>query len=513
MEPIRIPSEMFRFAAADHAGVYTAMLHAFAEANERLDTALGLDDVRNHLRSAGRLDALDDGDLTDTLDRMREWGLVEVVHNHSTSCYRTALEFERRNRQYSLTRQGAAAFAGIEHAETLLASTGSALQTAVLDAIADRLADLLEELATGTDRGIFGTLGELESRLESLRTDTTQFNAELQRLLRAENPDPQVFREVKVATVAYLQEFLAGIDGRRHTIAARIEAIEGHGVELMHRRALIGAELPRWNGADPQVAWLDRRRARWAGLRAWFLPEDDAVPRIEQLHQVGRRAIVTLLQVQDRITEARRGTGSTVADFRELARWFAILPEGDMHRLWSTAFGMSPARHAHLVHPDPELVGPSVPWPDAPPVPVSPLLRSAGRTERFSRTGKVRDVAGVRAQRAGRAALERAQLEAAWSMLDTGGIVRLSAFGRLEHGVFERLLDLLGRALGAGPNSDGVHRGTTGDGRFEILLRPPPDTAIAELRTPQGFFRGPDFLVEIAAATTHTTTAAERVHE
>ena len=44
----------------------------------------------------------------------------------------------RRNLQYSLARQGEAAFAGVVHAMSVLASTG-ALQTAVLDAIPDRL--------------------------------------------------------------------------------------------------------------------------------------------------------------------------------------------------------------------------------------------------------------------------------------------------------------------------------------------------------------------------------------
>ncbi|WP_369028418.1 DUF2397 family protein, partial [Nocardia farcinica] len=116
-------------------------------------------------------------------------------------------DYERRNLQYSLTKQGEAAFAGVIHAMTVLASAG-ALQTAVLDAIADRLADLLRELESGTDRHVFTSLTELESHLEALRTNTKQFNGELQRLLRSEGADLTVFHEVKAATVAYLQEFL-----------------------------------------------------------------------------------------------------------------------------------------------------------------------------------------------------------------------------------------------------------------------------------------------------------------
>jgi hypothetical protein len=66
--------------------------------------------------------------------------------------------------------------------------------------------------------------------------------------------------------------------------------------------------------------------------------------------------------------------------------------------------------------------------------------------------------------------------------------------------VFERLLDLLGRALGGTPGRDGIRRSTTSDGRIEICLRPPRDGATATLTTPRGQFRGPDYEVEIRAA-------------
>lgn len=498
MDPIRVPPDMFRFTSVDRAGLYVSVLHAFGEANERLITALGIDDVRARLRSVGWLEALEDSDLTVALDQLRAWNLVDVIQNHSEN-YRTASEYERRNLQYSLTRQGEAAFAGVVHAMAVLASTG-ALQTALLDAISDRLRDLIEELESGTDRRVFSTLSSLESHLEALRGNTKQFNGELQRLLRAEGADLAVFHEVKAATVAYLEEFLTNIEHRRHAITTRIRAIDDYGVGRMHHRALLGAELPQLTGPDPGLAWLELRRARWEGLQAWFLPVDDSVPRIEQLHIVGRKAIITLLQVLDRITESRRRSSSAVADFRELARWFTVVPEqDDLHRLWSTAFGLSSARHAHLAHPDPELVSSTSSWSDAPPVEVSPLLRTAGRTERFSRTGRVRDVSAIKAARAEQAAAERAELEAAWDLLNTGGAVRLSAFGRLDHEVFERLLDLLGRALGNAPESNGTRRGSTTDGRIEIVLRPPQDGARAELKTPRGVFHGPDYNLDIVA--------------
>ncbi|GAA2152082.1 hypothetical protein GCM10009760_48250 [Kitasatospora kazusensis] len=494
----RVPPEMFRFTTGERAELYGAILQAFGAANERLETALGLEEVRTRLRTVGWLDAVHDDDLQEALRKLREWQLLDVVQNHAEN-YRTAEEYERRNLQYSLTRRGEAAFAGVEHALSVLASTG-ALQTAVLEAITDRLDELYVLLGdpTSSDRRVFTTLQELEGHLEALLANMKAFNGELQRLLRAEGADLATFREVKAATVAYLQEFLVNLDQRAQTVATAVERVEHRGVSLLHERALRGAELPPVADGDPAPAWLERRRARWEGLRAWFRPVDGARPRVDQLHDVARRAIVTLLQVLDRITESRRRSSSAVQDFRELARWFAAAPgEDDLHRLWSAAFGLGPARHAHLAHPDPELVPSSGRWAETPPVQVSALLRTSGRTERFTRTGRVRDIGGIRAARAERARKERAELETAWEVLGTDGPVRLSGFGTLDRTVFDRLLDLLGRALAVRPDAGGARRAVTSDGRVEIVLRALPDGSRAVLHTSRGRLEGPDYLVEI----------------
>lgn len=497
----RVPPEMFRFTTGERSDLYGAVLDAFGAASEHLETALGLDAVRERLRAAGWLAAVEDEDLHEALKQLVRWGLLDVVQNHAEN-YRTAEEYERRNLHYSLTRRGEAALAGVRHALEVLASTG-ALQTAVLEAITDRLDELCLQAdePASADRRIFSTLRELEGHLEALVENTKAFNGELQRLLRAEGADLEVFHEVKAATVAYLQEFLVNLDRRGQAVAAAVARVEGRGIAVLRERALRGAELPPVAGEDPAPAWLESRRARWAGLRAWFWPDDGARPRIEHLHDIARRAIVSLLQVLERINESRRRSSSAVQDFRELARWFAAAPDEEhLHRLWSAAFGLGPARHAHLAHPDPELIPPSLSWAQAPPVEVSALLRTSGRTERFTRTAKVRDVRAVKAERAARARQERAELARAWRDLATDGPVRLSSFGELDPAVFERLLDLLGRALSARPDATGLRRATTGDGRVEIALSPPPDDRMAVLRTAKGVLAGPDYTVRITAA-------------
>ncbi|SDH11002.1 TIGR02677 family protein [Pseudonocardia oroxyli] len=498
----RVPTDLFRFTHGDRADLYSAVLQAFGEANDRLETSLKPEQVRERLRGVGWFAALEDDDLVDALASLRRWQLVEATQDHAGD-YRTAEEYEQRNVSYTLTRRGEAALAGVEHALEVLSSAG-ALQTAVLHAVADRLGALgaLLEDGAAPNRAVFAALMELEHHLEALRANTRQFNGELQRLVRVEGVDLSVFHEVKAATVAYLQEFLGDLDRRALAVAAGTRRVESFGIEDLWRRALAGADLPPSPTEDRAVAWVERRRVRWSGLRAWFLPEDGSAARIDQLHTVSRRAVVALLQALDRITESRKRVSSASEDFRELARGFAAAPgEEDCHRLWSVAFGLGSARHAHLAHPDPELVSPSTSWREAPPVPVSALLRSSGRTERHTRPGRVRDVAVLRAERAERARQERAQADAAWAVLAGSGPVSLSSFGRLDHGVFLRLLELLGRALSSAAGSDGRRRAVTADGRMEIVLSPPAaGTASAVLLTPRGRFEGPDYLVDIRHA-------------
>ncbi|MET8868456.1 TIGR02677 family protein [Nonomuraea sp. NPDC004580] len=543
----QVPPELFRFTTTERADLHTAVLFAFGEADERLETALTADEVRERLRATGCYAPVGEQDLAGTLKQLAGWGLLDVVFDHAGG-FATAEEYERRNLQYSLTGRGAAALAGIRHAMAALDSAG-ALQTAVLDAIAARLAELNELLHDpdpGRNRRIFACLMELEAHLDALRTDTRRFNADLQRLLRAEGTDLATFHEVKTATVAYLQQFVTDLEHRTDTITTLLHPLiggaahpdqggrpgegspaadggrgdpaayggqggrgglvrhSGRSVAVLHARALDGADLPRMPGADHATPWLAARVAQWEGLLAWFAPEDGSVPRVRRLHDVARRAIVVLLQVLDRITDARRRSSSAAADFRTLARWFATAPgEDDAHRLWDAAFGLGSARHAHLGHADAELIPAGVPWAEAEPVEVSALLRSRGRTERMGRTGRVRDVAELRAQRRAMAERERAELEAAWAALATTGPIRLSQLGELDHDTFGRLLDLVGRALAERPDPTGFRRAVTSDGRVEIVLRAPDDAPtereVAVLRTSEGWFRSPDYLIDVRA--------------
>ncbi|MFF0768262.1 TIGR02677 family protein [Nonomuraea wenchangensis] len=531
-EPPRMPPELFRFATTERADVHTAVLHAFAAAAGRLETALTPAGLRA-LLPAG---ACGERDLAAALRRLTAWGLLDVVFDHAGG-FGSAEAYQRESIQYALTPRGEAALAGLRHATAALSSPGSpsgALHTAVLDAVAERLReldDLLRDPDPGRDRRVFTALRELECHFDDLRADAGRFTAGLRRLLRPGEPVPDADVTYLRETVAYLQEYVTGLDRRLDAVTRALEAVARHGAHLLHTRALAGADLsPSQAGRDPVAAWLEERAMRWEELRAWFAAEDGGARR---LHDQARQAVVALLESLDRIADAHRRPAGAAADFRALARWFAAAPtEEDAHRLWDAAFGLGPARHAHLGHADAEVVPAGVPWARAEPVEVSALLRARGRTERVGRTGRVRDVTALRAERRARAAGERAALEAAWSSLTTtssstppsatgpaspspsgppssgagalgaagasgSGAMRLSRLGGLDHDGLGRLLDLLGRALAERPDSTGFRRAATADGRIEIVLRDPEDGATAELRTPEGCFRGPDYLIDL----------------
>ncbi|MFI6922897.1 TIGR02677 family protein [Nonomuraea spiralis] len=513
----RVPPEMFRFATTERADLHTALLHVLGTAAERLEPELTAGELRVRLRASGWYAPVADHDLTTALEQLAGWRLLDVIFNHAVG-FATAEEYERRNLRYTLTARGEAAFAGLRHATRTLTSADAlhtAVHTAVLDAVADRLEELDALLADpdpGRDRRVFTCLRELESHLDGLRHDTVRLNGGLRRLLRAESSDLGTFHETGTATVAYLQEFVTGLDQRGETIARALRGVAGRGVGVLHTRALAGADLPRLPGADLVTPWLAARTAAWDELRLWFDPDpaSGAEPRLRRLREAARAAIVSLLQLLDRVTCAGRPSSGAAADFRALARWFATTPgEDDAHRLWDAAFGLGPARHAHLGHADAELVPAGASWAEAGPVAVSALLRSRGTTERMGRTGRVRDVAALRAERRARAEKERAGLEAAWEALATTGALRLSRLGALDHDTFGRLLDLLGRALAAPPDATGLRRAVTSDGRVEVVLRAPDDGAVAVLRTSEGWFRGPDYLLDVRSKGGHDHRRAE----
>jgi uncharacterized protein (TIGR02677 family) len=495
-----VDADLFRFSTTDLRELHVAVMAAFDE-SAVLAPALNLDHVRAAVVAQGWDDPLSDELLQRALAALVGWGLLEATHDHSAR-YSTPEEFERKNLQWSLTPRGEAAIAGLLHALDSL-RTAVGLQTAVLDAIGDDLAELADLVrqprAPATDARIHVQLSQVERHLTSLVTSVRQFNGHLQRLLREEGTDDEVFADVKRRTISYLEEYVEGVERPQRRLAAGVGAVEELGLATLLDRALAGANLAPVAGGDPGPDWLAERQRRWQALRAWFAPLDGAPPRVGGLIDIARTAIIELLRVLERRWDSRRRSASIASDFRVLGRLFAAAPGDDeAHRLFAAAFGLWPARHAHLRPVDGEARLPGVSWLSSEPVTVAPALRTSGVLSNRGRVRPVADPSLVRALRARTQAAALAEHDCLRLALATDGSVRLSSFGVLAPETFDELLRLLAVALGEPLCADGTRRALTVDGGVEVVLRDPQDGRMAALRTGHGTLRAPDLLVSIA---------------
>lgn len=498
----QVPPTLFQFTTTDRADLRIGVLQVFHRAAIH-EPALTFAQVQQGLRELGYDEPVTDDDLTESLNRLVGWGLLEATQD-PTARYTTPEEFERRNLRWAFTPQGEAAIAGVLHSLDVLRRSVS-LQPATLDAIGDALADLVDlaDKPAVADSRVATRLGEAEHHLQTLVDNVRQFNRELNRLQRDDAVEDAVFLEVKQRVTAYLQEFVDGVQRPAHRIARHLDALEADpGVAALHERALAGANLLTLDGADPGVAWLDERRRRWEALHAWFAPTHGEVAQIDRVLGVARQAILALLRVLERRWESRRRSASVREDYLALARWFAGMPtDDDAHALFNAAFGLWPARHHHLLPPDPEDLPPSTSWVDAPAVPIAATLRSSGSVQNRGRVGSVGDPAALRARRQAEQARELATLRAVRERLTTDGRVPLTTFDELDTVHFDALLELLSAALGASAVSDGTRRTLSADGQVEVVLHPPRTaTATCTLHTDAGRLTAPAYDVEITVA-------------
>lgn len=494
----RLSADLFRFTTTDLRDLHMAVMAAFDE-SAVVQPALRFEEVRSGLAALDWDEPLDDDRLFQTLSALAGWGLLDVTQDHAAH-YATPEEFERRNLQWSLTPEGQAAIGGVLHAVDELRRAVS-LQPAVLDAIADGLLELHRLLTVPPSHvaRIATTLTAVEGHMESLVAGVRAFNTHLQRLLRDDATADDVFLDVKRRTVTYLEDYINGVERPARRVAMAVTGLQREvGVAVLHDRALAGANLAPMAGGDPAPGWLDERARRWAALVAWFAPESGE-PKISSLVGIGRQAVIQLLRVLERRFEARRRSASVAEDFRALAGWFAAATsEEEAHRLFNTAFGLWPARHAHLVLDDEDAVPTATSWLEARPVEVAPALRTSGTLTNRGRPRPVADPAVVRARRQREQAEALARHRHLRAALATEGSVPLSAFGPLAASSFAELLALLSEALSALPASDGTRRALSADGQVEVVLaRPAPGAPPARLGTEAGVLSGPDFGVRI----------------
>lgn len=493
-----VDADLFRFTTTDLRDLHIALMAAFERAAV-LAPVLNLEAIRLALSEVHWDEPIEDERLLQALRSLVDWRLLDVTQDHSAH-YATPEEFERRNLQWSLTPRGDAAVTGVQAALDSLRHVAG-LQPAVLDRIGDDLVELVAYLGRpaddASDVDIHFRLAGIEGHLAGLVVNVRQFNRALQSIV-GQDSDNETFADVKLRTVTYLKEFVDGVERPRRRIRLGIETLRPDSPALFDR-AVRGARLAPATEDDPATAWIAERQRRWEALESWFAPYPAARPRVAGMVDLARTAINQLLRVLERRHAERRRSASLADDFRALAALFSQAPTSDdAHRLFDAAFGLRPARHAHLPNVEGTARRPHDAWGAIEPVAVAPSLRTTGSVTNRGRPRPVPDPTAHRAVRLLAEAERLADHQRVVSALATDGSVRLSTLAELGDAEFAELFGLLSQALDAGPSSDGRCRAQSVDGRVEIILG--DASGHARLTTAAGTMTAPDFTVEITVA-------------
>lgn len=494
----------FGHLTAPNAELYRQIMGTFVTAKRRFTVHLRPEDVQQ---------GLDDTELptiVDALARLVDWGNLRA--DPDTSRVTTVEDFHRARFLYQLTQRGEAVEEAVARYDEALGRRG-ALQTVALADIATQLRALLA-LARQPEPDpakVHLLLRGLVDRFTDLASNAQAFMGSLQRTIDLHDADIDVFQAYKDRLISYLERFIKDLVSTGAEIARLVEASNGTGVSRLldiaaYRESEDAAPGPDAEGTstdDARTEEFERGqrlwRERWRGFSDWFLSRPQHPSQAKLLRAQARAAIPALLQVVSTLNERRAGRSDRSADYRALARWFAQAPtEQDAHRLWRSAFGMSPARHLAIDEASQENPVPaSTPWAEAPPLEISPQLRRTGSYERRGRQHRVVDRSAQRRYLAELAAREAEQTAAARAALATAHPTRLSDFGKLDPEPFRLFLGLLGDALSARTPGVDTVRTTTSDGTLAIRLTAVPDGRRATIHTSNGVFSGPDQLIEI----------------
>ena len=503
----------FAYLSTPNAPIYRRVMRVLMTEKERFTVHVRPEQVWAALRDDGCA-PLEEQAVSDALERLADpaWGNVLAFPDSSRV---TALEdFYRRRMLYQLSRPGETAERALAQYDAALGTRGS-LQSVALEDIVVLLTHLRDTVA-GHRAGAppdpartHQALRSLRERFAELAENAVAFMGSIQRTIDLHDADVEAFLAYKEQLIEYLERFIHDLLTRGAAIAELLDSIPPEGVDFL---AMTAAEREATDAAPGEAetavaAARDVWRRQWSGLTDWFVSSAGRDSEAKLLRARARAAIPALLAVVRSLHDKAGGRTDRSHDFLTLARWFAILPEdGDRHRLWRSAFGLTPVRHLSVTAETEEAwaaadLGNATPWAEAPAVKISPQLRRTGAYERRGKAVRVADRSEAKALLIAHARQEAEQTAAARRRILTHGPRPLSAFGELDPEAFRLFIGLLGDALAAmGPDAEAtqVH---TSDGDLTVSLRRVYGAGVAVIRTPDGVLSGPDHLVDIASAT------------
>jgi uncharacterized protein (TIGR02677 family) len=495
-----IPYAVFAHLNAELSPLYRAILRVFV--TERARFVISLRPGELHAALARNQTQADLETLTLALQQLRRWGnLDDTVDNADAASIE---EFYRNRRLFHLSAAGEAAEHALTVFDAYLHRPGE-LQTTALYDISELLDALLPRLADSSpdDAKLHQLLTGLVARFEQLTTRAQSFMRGLHSTLELHGIGIEAFLAYKEKLIDYLEKFIGELVVATNRISESLLNLEACGITLAFaaaaRRDLVDLLDPPPDAfAQAERRWSDA----WEGLRRWFV-SGDTPSQAELLRARARSAIPALLTAVSQINERRASRADRAADFATLARWFAEAPDdASCHRLWRTAFALSPARHLRinsetLAERSARADTPYTSWLECAPIWLSPRLRARGFNSPRGASPAVIDRASEKSRLRDYARAQAEQVARARQHLIAGGRRRLADLGPLEDDAFRLFLDLLGYALTRSPDRTGAINVESADGTLRIVLEPVTTGALATLSTEQGLFHGRDHWITI----------------
>lgn len=498
----------FAHLNAPNASLYADILSTFARARSGFQLNLRAAEVRAELSEAA-----DEETVASALDQLCQWGNLEAFHDNSQAL--SLEEFYKRHLYYQLTGSGVAVIRAVDLFRQLI-DTPASLQATALAAVRDRLAELIA-MAKAQESADLGSqpfdaakasslLDGLFSQLDSLTDQAQEFFRNLQATVELRGTSVDAFLAFKERLVHYLERFLNQVV----TVAAEadelIDSVDTMTVDAMldsiaRHRTIDEMEVTEARVDEVTGALL----SRWQGVVGWFVAPDGRSSQADELRGLARMGIREVAAAASRLNQRRGGITDRSSDLRSLAVAFAHCHHArDAHRLWRTAFALSPARHfsvsdATLVERDQRPIAPSTSWSESPPLLISPSLRKTGRVARSARLPRIVDNREELAQLREATRVEAEQLQAARAALLTHGQVRISELETMDAAAFPMFLDLLGEALTLRGHENATIQATSTDGAMTIELTTTGDGGTCSLESAWGVFQGPDFWINVQA--------------
>jgi len=491
---------VFAYTVEGLAPLYRAIMRLFVEAKASYRLELRPAEIAAELerRSAipGDLATRPSREELDrALDQLSTWG--NLRRTHDTARVATLEDFRRRHYLYQLTPAGEAAERAVASVIEALENSGS-LQTVMLGAILRNLAALAEEIGkdSPSPAALYEGIFNVTEQFTALTENASTFMARLHEAIDASEVETEAFIVYKHAVIAYLEEFIGELARLAPRIEAQIRAVEEGGeVEKLVRLAAEADRAPSLGGERDVSGRLE---GQWRGLSRWFVGTAEEPATVERLRSAARRAINRILQVLERLHDKRFRRVSRTADLLQLARWFESAEgETDAHRLFQNAFGLASARHFGGFDEERDLVRASVSWWRGTPVEISQMLRESGRIAPSGAAARVVDHSAARRRLAEAHARRHRRFLRALERFAGRGPLPVGELEPLSDEEFELFLELLDRLLALPPDTRGLRRGRSRDGRLGLRLEAPADGERAVVHTAAGRLELPAYTLTV----------------